>query len=126
MKKIGQLRLNLIRVKKDSNMAKTIKGVLEQYIGKSECGIVHPETDVYHPNGHTNHKIDQALADIKRIIEEAKPKDYPVCENNQNPDVSSWCNQCWTCSVRHNPELWDGIEIGIETFELNLLKALGE
>lgn len=69
---------------------------------------------------------NQALAEIKRIIEEAKPKDYPVCENNQNPDVSSWCNQCWTCSVRHNPELWDGIEIGIETFELNLLKALGE
>ena len=62
----------------------------------------------------------------KELVAEAKPKDYPVCENNPNPSSSSWCNKCWTCSARNNDDLWDGIEIGIEKFEQNLLKELEE
>ena len=63
---------------------------------------------------------------IKELVAEAKPKDYPVCENNPNPSSSSWCNKCWTCGVRNDDDLWNGIEIGTEKFEQNLLKALEE
>lgn len=63
---------------------------------------------------------------IKELVTGAKPKCYPVCENNPNQSVSSWCNKCWTCRARNNDDLWDGIEIGIEKFERNILKALEE
>ena len=76
-------------------------------------------------NRHGVAEAKQAITSLfKELVAEAKPKDYPVCENNPNLSSSSWCNKCWTCGVRNDDDLWNGIEIGIEKFEQNLLKAL--
>lgn len=86
-------------------MSNTIKEVLERYMGGSDCFTVHPETDVYHPNGHVNKEVDQALAEIKRIIEECEP--------------GVWTDQEGTEDLE-----WKGYVQGVTDYHQNLLKEL--
>lgn len=89
-------------------MADTIKAVIEELTNP----LVHVQTGFYLPD----HKVDQALAEIKRILEEAKPEyklHIPECDERQ-PRLG-YC----MCRPGANND-------AIDQYHTNLLKALGE